>query len=75
MSYYIIGIDIGTESSRVILFEENGKVLSSSSSSYPTYYQQKNYVEQNPNDWWKSVFYNLKEILNNYQIEKEKIIV
>jgi len=74
MSYYIIGIDIGTESSRVILFEENGKVLSSSSSSYPTYYQQKNYVEQNPNDWWKSVFYNLKEILNNYQIAKENII-
>lgn len=74
MSYYIIGIDIGTESSRVILFEENGKVLSSSSSSYSTYYQQKNYVEQNPNDWWKSVYYNLKEILNNYQIAKENII-
>lgn len=74
MSYYIIGIDIGTESSRAILFEENGKVLSSSSSSYPTYYPQKNYVEQNPNDWWKSVFYNLKEILNNYQIAKENII-
>jgi len=74
MSYYIIGIDIGTESSRVILFEENGKVLSSSSSSYSTYYQQKNYVEQNPNDWWGSVFHNLKEILNNYQIAKENII-
>lgn len=74
MSYYIIGIDIGTESSRVILFEENGKVLSSSSSSYSTYYQQKNHVEQNPNDWWGSVFYNLKEILNNYQIAKENII-
>jgi len=74
MINYLIGIDIGTESSRTILFDENGKVVSLSSSSYSTYYQQKKYVEQNPNDWWESVFYNLKEILDNCQVEKEDII-
>jgi len=74
MINYLIGIDIGTESSRTILFDENGKVVSLSSSSYSTYYQQKKYAEQNPNDWWKSVFYSLKEILDNCQVEKEDII-
>jgi len=58
MSNYLIGIDIGTESSRAILSDENGKLISISSSSYSTYYQQNQYVEQNPNDWWKSVFYS-----------------
>lgn len=34
---YVIGIDCGTGSTKTVLFDENGNVISSASAEYPLY--------------------------------------
>ena len=50
-----IGIDLGTSSVKMLLVDKTGKILNSVTEEYPIYYPQKNYSEQNPNDWFNAV--------------------
>ena len=47
----VIGIDCGTGSTKTVLFDENGNVISSASAEYPLYQPKYGYAEQNPADW------------------------
>ena len=55
MKNYLLGIDIGTSSCKVAVFDENGNVIVTHSEKYPIYYPQKGWVEQNPGEWWQAV--------------------
>ena len=50
MTEYLLGIDIGTSSCKVALFEENGAVAAAGGSEYPVSYPQKGWAEQDPRD-------------------------
>ncbi len=52
---YVIGVDAGTESVRVGIFDLHGKVVSSAHEPYQTYFPQPGHAEQNPCDWWESL--------------------
>ncbi len=73
MTSYLIGVDIGTESGRAVLFNQNGKVVSSSSYNYPVYYPGKGKAEQNPEDWWQATIVNIKNVITGADIDTEKI--
>lgn len=47
---YVIGIDCGTGSTKTVLFDENGNVISSASAEHPLYQPKNGYAEQNPAD-------------------------
>lgn len=51
---YFLGIDLGTSAVKIILVEENGNVIGSTSKEYPVYYPQPGWSEQNPEDWWNA---------------------
>ncbi|WP_404461305.1 gluconokinase [Sutcliffiella horikoshii] len=48
MSNYVIGLDIGTSTTRSVIFNRNGEVVSESEHAYSTYRPKPNYSEQNP---------------------------
>lgn len=48
----IIGVDLGTESARVGIFNTKGEPISSSSAVYATHFNQAGWAEQDPSDWW-----------------------
>ncbi|KMJ57387.1 hypothetical protein AB685_15250 [Bacillus sp. LL01] len=48
MSKYIIGLDIGTTTTKSILFNKQGQVVSEFECYYSTYHPKPNYSEQNP---------------------------
>ncbi len=73
MNSYLIGIDIGTESGRAVLFNLEGEVLTSVSSNYPVYYPKKGYAEQNPDDWWQATLSNLKKIINKAHLTGDQL--
>lgn len=52
---YIIGVDAGTESVRVGIFNSRGDLVKSASVSYPTEFPNPSWAEQHPNDWWDSL--------------------
>lgn len=47
-----IGIDLGTSSVKLLLTDENGKILGSVSGSYPVNYPFPGWSEQSPEDWY-----------------------
>jgi xylulokinase len=55
MSAYLLGIDLGTSSVKVLLVDETGKVTGSGSAAYPIYHPQAGMAEQDPGDWQAAV--------------------
>jgi xylulokinase len=58
----LLGIDVGTSGCKVLLIEENGRILKSASAEYPLHVPQPLWSEQNPEDWWVGVQKCLAEI-------------
>lgn len=70
---YFLGIDLGTSSVKVILINEKGKVIGKSSEDYPLHFPHPGWVEQNPEDWWKSTVKAFKKLILNSGIESSNI--
>lgn len=73
MGKYLMGIDVGTQSLRVGIFDICGNVKAFSSKAYETYYPQTSWAEQNPLDWWESAKYCTREALKKADITAEEI--
>jgi xylulokinase len=58
----LLGIDIGTSGCKVLLIDENGKLLKQASAEYPLATPQPMWTEQNPEDWWNGIEKCLQEI-------------
>lgn len=69
---YFLGIDLGTSSVKIVLIDDQGKLIKSSSKRYPVFYPKTTWAEQDPNDWWKAVKEGIREILGS-DIRKEDI--
>lgn len=52
---YVLGIDFGTESARVGIFDLSGRPITFASEPYPLYHPRPGWAEQKPDDWWKSL--------------------
>ena len=73
MKEYIIAIDQGTTSSRAILFNKKGEIISSSQKELKMIYQKADYVEQDAEDIWTSVLSTLAECIAIAEILPEEI--
>jgi gluconokinase len=51
---YIIGIDIGTGSTKAVSVDQKGNILYVAQQGYPTFQPQLNYSEQDPDSIWKA---------------------
>ncbi len=65
---YFLGIDIGTSSTKAVLFDEMGKSLLSSSEEYDIISPQSGYSEENPLDWLNATINSIKKITKDYPI-------
>ncbi|MEH7125662.1 gluconokinase [Bacillus sp. JJ1503] len=61
MTNFMLGIDIGTTSTKAVLFSENGKVIQQENIGYPLYTPDISTAEQNPEEIFQAV---LKAISN-----------
>ncbi|MBE6932625.1 MAG: xylulokinase [Ruminococcaceae bacterium] len=50
-----LGVDLGTSSMKVLLVDSSGKVLGSTSQSYPLMMPQPGWSEQDPEQWWSAL--------------------
>lgn len=54
MSEYILSIDVGTQSTRAMIFDEKGSLLVKCAESYPAYFsEQEGFAEQYPQFYWE----------------------
>ena len=70
---YVLGIDIGTSGTKTILFDEEGKDISSAFKEYPLYQPQMGWAEQKPEDWWQAVAVTINSVIKKSQVNIEDI--
>lgn len=70
---YIISLDIGTTSTKGLLFEIGGEIIDDQSKSYPVYYPDKSMVEQDPDEVLNAVVKVVNTLIVANRIEPESI--
>ncbi|MFW6016659.1 MAG: xylulokinase [bacterium] len=70
----LLALDIGTSGCKITLFNISGKLIASYVGKYNTYYPETNFVEQNAEDWWKTVCEGLDYFKDELNIDLNKIV-
>lgn len=70
---FILAHDLGTTGNKASLFDQSGKVCASAFSGYKTDYPRPNWVEQDPEDWWRAVCLSTRELLSAAKISPQNI--
>lgn len=68
---YVLGIDVGTSASKVVLFDSSFRLLASHSREYPLYQPQNGWAEQDPHDWWEAVQSAIRMISDEIHFTQE----
>lgn len=63
MPQYILAHDFGTSSDKASLFTTEGAFVKTTTVSYPTYYENGNWAEQDPADWWQAFCRSTRTLL------------
>ena len=74
MKKFIISIDQGTTSSRVILFDTKGNIVFVSQYEFKQYFPKNGWVEHNPNEIWFTTLKALKQVINKAKKLKGHIL-
>ncbi|MFH0065670.1 gluconokinase [Peribacillus sp. NPDC056705] len=72
-SGYMMGIDIGTTSTKVVLFSKGGEVVQSCSRGYPLHSPTPSVAEQDPEEIYKAVIIAIGEVMIASGIEKQEL--
>ena len=71
---YVLGIDLGTSSVKVLLMNANGIIVDTHSEEYPIYHKQTGYSEQNPKDWVEKTIIAIKVIVSRFTEDISNIV-
>ncbi len=70
---FLMGIDMGTESCRVGVFDTAGRPLAFEATPYQTSYPRPGWAEQDPDDWWASLVASVKGARERAGVSPEDI--
>lgn len=70
---YLIGIDYGTESVRVGIFDREGIPLAFASQTYALKHPRSGWAEQNPDEWWSCLIGATREAMEKSGVAPEEI--
>ncbi len=73
MQQIVMALDQGTTSSRTILFDDKGNIIALASRDYPSYFPESGWVEQEPEDIWRSQKETIKTVLSKANLEMKDI--
>lgn len=75
MPAYLLAIDLGTSSTKVIIVDLQGNIVGRSESEYPIQRPHNGYAEQDPEDWWSGVTSAVRSAGSNLPGGLNKIVV
>ncbi len=64
---YLLALDQGTSSSRSIVFDRDGRIVSSAQREFRQIYPQPGWVEHDPRELWDSQLHTLRDALGQLQ--------
>ena len=72
-SSYILALDQGTTSSRAILFDHSGDIISLAQKEFTQLYPKPGWVEHDPEEIWSSQFSVMAEVMAKSNIRSIKV--
>ncbi len=73
MATYILALDQGTSSSRAIVFDRSGRVISVAQQEFPQLYPQPGWVEHDPEAIWNTQLDTARQALREARIEAAQV--
>lgn len=70
---YIIGVDIGTTSTKTILFDDKGTVIESSNDDYPLYQDSYGMAEEDPDEIFSAVISGMSKVIRKSKINRDDL--
>ncbi|MBD3919468.1 gluconokinase [Paenibacillus sp. PR3] len=70
----MIGVDIGTTSTKAVMFEENGKVVTKADEGYPLFTPSSSVAEQDPDQIFGAVVHVLKMVMAQSGAKPEQVM-
>lgn len=70
---YLLGIDFGTESCRVAIFDLTGRPITFAATPYKTTHPRPGWAEQDPHDWWTALQASCHKALANSGVPASEI--
>ncbi len=70
---YIIACDLGTGGTKASLFTAEGESEASVFTPCDTYYPQKNFREQKPDEWWDIVVRSIRSLLDECEVNRNGV--
>ena len=74
MKKFIVSIDQGTTSTRVVLFDTKGNIKFISQYEFKQYFPRNGWVEHNPNEIWSTTLKALKQVIKKAKSLKGNIL-
>jgi gluconokinase len=71
---YLIAVDIGTTSTKALLYRVGGAIENYASQSYPTYYPQPGFVEQDPEEILSAVIQVISALVEKTEVHPQSIL-
>ena len=70
---WVIGLDIGTSSTKGLLVDEEGRVVASASHPYDLLQPAPGWAEQNPEDWWEATCTVIRKLVQQAGIQPSEV--
>lgn len=71
---YMIGVDIGTTSTKAVLFEESGKPVAKADAGYPLHTPTASVAEQDPEQIFRTVIHTIKQVVSNGRTSADQVM-
>lgn len=71
---YMIGVDIGTTSTKSVLFREDGTVVQRADCEYPLYTEAPDSAEQSPEDIYQAVLSTIGQVMERSGIAPDAVL-
>lgn len=71
---YILAVDIGTTSTKAIIFNQNGQLISKSSYGYSMHTPQPAWSEQDPDEIFEAVIQSMKDSIEKSGISRKDLV-
>ncbi len=71
---YLLTHDVSSTGCKAAIVTIDGRLLNTAFESYPTYYPQPMWSEQDPEDWWQAIILSTKRVMEDSGINADQII-
>lgn len=70
----IIGVDIGTTSTKSIAFDLNGQIAAQADQKYPILYPKPNFCEQDPEELFRAVVSTVRSVTDEVKKKEDRLL-